>query len=195
MRLIVEKMVMAMAMISRSALIAMLIVVCGIGAVEAANILVATEPSGFKNRLVDTIVERFEEREYNVTRINHTKRTLDEESVADYDVVLIVNAGVNSRVRPWVTTWMDTVEDTEKIILVTTYRDEGWEPKFPDGVDSITTPSRRGEVAELTTAIEEKVDALLAAGAVEHTDDAAEHTDDAAEHTDDAAEHTDDAAE
>ena len=137
------------------------IMFCGvISTVESADVLIATERSRFKNVLVEQLVERFEGSGYAVTVIDHT-RELDNQSDRNYDAIVIINAGVNSRVRPWVTQWLEGVSDTGKIILVTTYRDKGWQPIFPQGVDSITTPSRRNKVGELVTDIGQKVDSLL----------------------------------
>lgn len=126
---------------------------------DLPRILLAYEKSVFKNALVGALVEELQDTAY-IRAVNHSRGELTKEQSADYDAVIIINAGVNSRVRPWVSAWLAEIEDTEKIILFTTYRDRGWSPRYPAGVDSITSPSKKSAVNKLVDTISEKVQEL-----------------------------------
>ena len=129
-------------------------------AIDDVQILLAYEKTAFKNALVDSLIEELEG-SFTLTTVLHNKQELTDEVDTAYDAVIIVNSGVNSQVRPWVTAWLNEVEDTEKIILLTTYRDLGWKPRYPEGVDSITSPSNRKAIGDLVVQITEKVDAIV----------------------------------
>ena len=131
------------------------------GAEHVGHVLVATEKSAFKNALVEELAASFASSDYEVTLVEDSRKELGDYYAGDFDAVVVINAGVNSQVRPWVSSWLAEVEDTERVVLVTTYRDLGWEPIYPEGVDSITTPSKKSDVSELVNQIANKVEEIL----------------------------------
>lgn len=125
------------------------------------RILIAYEKTSFKTALLDSLIDELDNDSVYIKVINHSKKELDDEKDTSYSVIVIINSGVNSRVRPRVSAWLETVADTEKIILLTTYRDLGWNPRFPKGVDSITSPSKKSVIADLTESISKRISKLL----------------------------------
>jgi len=136
------------------------------------RVLLAYEPTRFKNQLVEAVVEGLQEEDFYIKTVLHNKNELRGESTEDYDAVIVINSGVNSRVRPKVSSWLSSLEETEKVVLLTTYRDLGWEPKYPDGVDSITSPSKRSDIPEVRDEIIEKVLDIVDADVAAADDDA-----------------------
>lgn len=127
---------------------------------DTPRVLVAYERSAFKNKVLNGIIEGLEDSAY-LRVVDHNRGELSAEQSGEYDAVIIINAGVNSRVRPRVSAWLAEVEDTERVILLTTYRDRGWSPRYPEGIDSITSPSQTRVVADLVDTIGEKVQKLI----------------------------------
>lgn len=126
------------------------------GEERAPQVLLASEQTSFKNALVSSLIAQLEDKVY-LRVVDHNRGELSGETASDYDAIIIINSGVNSQVRPRVSAWLKEVSDTEKIILLTTYRDLGWSPRYPAGVDSITSPSRKDEVRKLVNVIVTKV--------------------------------------
>ena len=133
------------------------------GSAEAERrVLIATEKTSFKSKLVEELVSVLEDDMGYLRVVDHRKKGLDEERAADYSAVVVINSGVNSQVRPWVASWLKGADVRENIILVTTYRDKGWSPRYPEGVDSISTPSRKADVQDLVRDIRARVNAVVA---------------------------------
>lgn len=126
---------------------------------DDSRILLAYEKTSFKNALVKELVDQLKGMGY-LRVVDHNRGELDDENDAEYDAIVIINSGVNSRVRPRVSSWLNTAQNPRKIILLTTYRDRGWKPKYPSGVDGISSPSRKDAVDNLVKEITEKVQRL-----------------------------------
>ncbi len=130
-------------------------------ATASTQILIASESTRFKKQLVKELVSALDKRNTYLRVIDHRKKELDQERASDYSAVVIINSGVNSQVRPWVSEWLRSANPRSNIILLTTYRDTGWEPKYPNGVDSITSPSKTNDAPNVARTIARRVEQIV----------------------------------
>ena len=130
-------------------------------ATASTRILIASESTRFKNQLVKELVDSLDNNNTYLRVIDHRKKELDQERASEYSAVVIINSGVNSQVRPWVTEWLRDANPRTHIVLLTTYRDRGWEAKYPRGVDSITSPSKVKEAAKVAHSITQRVERIV----------------------------------
>lgn len=111
-----------------------------------SRVMIVSEWSRFKARLVDEVVGRLDDGSTRVYVRNFDDLTgMDPE---EYSAVLVINAGVGAQVRTEVTDWLARLEYDRNVVLLTTQITD-WEPQVT--VDSVTTASRMrhaGDVAE-----------------------------------------------
>ena len=127
------------------------------------RVLLATEQTRFKTRLIEEVIELLLDGDTFIRIVDHSMGELDKENPEDYSVVLISNSGVGSRVRPWVTSWINSHTQADNIIVHTTWRDLGWSPRLPESVDSVTSPSNYGEVVAIAEDLASRVGEYFAA--------------------------------
>jgi hypothetical protein len=72
----------------------------------SGRILLAYEPTRFKNNLVSDMVSILEERGFFITVVDHQAGGLGNLSAADFDAVFITNSGATAMVRVEVVDWL-----------------------------------------------------------------------------------------
>lgn len=126
------------------------------------TILLASEKTRFKDTLIAEMEALFSLAGYTVQKAEHTKGGLDAYKASDYAAVFITNSGVNSKVRPWVTAWIEKNRSSGAYILLHTT--QLWDWKVVSSVDAVTSASKtdgakdlaREYFAKITAAIEKK---------------------------------------
>ncbi|MBN2510828.1 MAG: hypothetical protein JXB03_11150 [Spirochaetales bacterium] len=106
------------------------------------KVLVAYEPTRFKNRLVENLVDLLVEKNYSVKVVNHKKGELDDYNAGDFDAVFITNSGALARVRPAVVSWLTANGSDPENVFVHTTQTTVWEPQIE--VDGTTSASLTG---------------------------------------------------
>ena len=144
-----------------------LLVVEGASAAEFGSedtdrrILIASENTAFKNRLVSDLIDELDDGVTYIRLIDHMAGELIDEDPNDYGAVLVINSGVGARVRPWVTAWMDSAaQDTEHVILLTTQRTR-WTPRVDRHIDSMTSASMTMLIDDLSEDLVRRIEQLL----------------------------------
>ena len=110
------------------------------------RVLLAWEKTRFKESLIDEMEELLVAQEFEVVKAEHSKKGLDK-SAADFDAVFITNSGVHSKVRPWISEWLEKNKAQSDRILLHTTQTRNW--KVEAVVDSVTSASSRADVESL----------------------------------------------
>jgi len=111
------------------------------------TILIASEKTGFKDKLVAELETLFSDAGYAVVKARHSKGWLDKYRASDYAAVFITNSGVNSKVRPWVAEWIGKNGASNVYILLHTTQIRDW--KVETSVDAVTSASKKDNVKVL----------------------------------------------
>jgi hypothetical protein len=117
----------------------------------SGRILIAYEPTRFKNNLVSDMISILEERGFFITVVDHQAGGLGNLSAADFDAVFITNSGATAMVRVEVVDWLVENGTTPDNVYVHTTQITEWEPQIEvDGVTSASYNNRRrtGDLAE-----------------------------------------------
>ena len=125
------------------------------------RVLIATEKTAFKQALVEELIAELDDGRTYIRLIDHQAGELQGIKPDNYGVVLVINSGVGSRVRPWVTSWLGSAaRRTDNVIVLTTQRDV-WTPKLADNIDSVTSASNRAIIGELAADLVSRIERLL----------------------------------
>lgn len=123
------------------------------------KVLLAFESTRFKNALIQELASLLQQNGYEVTQTDHSRDSWRAINAAEYDAVFITNSGVNSKVRPWVSSWLEAHSGTSTYILLHTTQTRNWTVSVE--VDSVTSASAIRSVKELATSYHQQmVDAL-----------------------------------
>lgn len=116
---------------------------------DAVRVLIAMEQTEFKKKLVNAMKPLLEQRGMQVTIVKHSKHELNNFKASEYDLVFITNTGVWSKVRPWITEWIDKNRaDSAKILLHTTKKLKWQEHVYVDAVSSASSNTMAQRLAE-----------------------------------------------
>ena len=119
------------------------------------RVLIVSEASRYKERLLEALVEQLATpTTYIAVRSFDDFAALD---AADYDGVLVINAGVGSEVRSQVVRWLDAQGSPDNVVVLTTQISD-WTPNIT--VDSVTTASRNRNIPEVSRDLVARVRAL-----------------------------------
>jgi hypothetical protein len=119
------------------------------GSPQAPNrVLIATENTRYKRRLIDTLVEKLNDGSVYITVVDHKQKELQGKDPRDYSAVFITNSGAQAKVRPWVMEWLDAVSNYDENVIIHTTQITDWDP--PVQVDSITSASDNSNIDRLT---------------------------------------------
>ena len=119
------------------------------------RVLIVSEASRYKERLLEALVEQLATpTTYIAVRSFDDFVALD---AADYDGVLVINAGVGSEVRSQVVRWLDAQGSPDNVVVLTTQISD-WTPNIT--VDSVTTASRNRNIPEVSQDLVARVRAL-----------------------------------
>jgi len=123
------------------------------------TILLASEKTRFKDALITELESLFTSAGYTVQKAQHPKGGLDAYKASDYAAVFITNSGVNSKVRPWVTAWIEKNRASGAYILLHTTQIKDW--KVVATVDAVTSASTNDEAKTLAREYFTKITAAL----------------------------------
>lgn len=124
----------------------------------STSILIAYEPTRFKTKLINAMVNLLDNGSRRIEVVNHQEGELEPLRASEFDVVFISNSGATAKVRPWIIEWLqDGHWNNDNIILHTT-QTTVWTPEVE--VDSITSASltRNNQIQDLA---EEYVDRII----------------------------------
>lgn len=125
----------------------------------ARKVLIATEPTEFKNALVTEIVRQLNDGNTYIKIVNHADKGLEGVDPRQFGAVLISNSGATARVRPWVISFLNRVAAYDDNVVLHTTQITVWTP--PVQVDSVTSPSDMNRIRPIATGLVNKVKALL----------------------------------
>ncbi len=118
------------------------------GSPQARNkVLIATENTRYKRRLIDALVEKLNDGSVFITVVDHKRKELEGQDPRDYSAVFITNSGAQAQVRPWVMEWLDSVSNYDENVIIHTTQITDWDP--PVAVDSITSASDNSNIDSL----------------------------------------------
>ena len=114
-----------------------------------SRVLIAMEQTPFKKKLVDKMEKLLGEKNKQVTVVKDSEKEISQFKAADYDLIFITNSGVWSKVRPWITEWIDANKaDSAKILLHTTKKLKWQEDVYVDAVSSASSKKKADTLAE-----------------------------------------------
>lgn len=115
----------------------------------AKKVLIAMEQTEFKKKLVNAMKPLLEKQGMQVTVVENHEKEIAPVKAADFDLVFITNSGVWSKVRPWITEWIDNNKaDSAKILLHTTKQLKWQEEVYVDAVSSASSNKLVSGLAE-----------------------------------------------
>jgi hypothetical protein len=116
---------------------------------DGTRVLIAMEHTEFKKQLVNAMKPLLEQRGMQVTVIEDSEKEIRNFKASEYDLVFITNSGVWSKVRPWITEWIDKNKaDSAKILLHTTKKLKWQEDVSVDAVSSASSKNMAPRLAE-----------------------------------------------
>ena len=121
-------------------------------------VLIATQSSKFKRSLVSEIKDTLKKNNCYVKVVD--VRGLNDISTLEYNAVVILNRCMAGRPDPRVESFIDTTEQKDKVILLTTGQLDSWKPDSKE-VDAMTSASTMSESAKIAQTIAGKVLMLL----------------------------------
>ena len=98
----------------------------GMAKAYVPKVLIATQHTKFKRRVVSEIKDSLKNNSYYIKVID--VRKLKNESTANYNAVVIINRCMAGRPDPRVESFINDVQDKNKIVMLTTGRMESWKP-------------------------------------------------------------------
>lgn len=122
---------------------------------DSAKVLLASESTRFKNALIAELESLLTGEGYTVVKVDHSGNGLNNINADDYGAVFITNSGVNSRVRPWVQTWLNNNQKSSAYILLHTTQTRDWTVSVD--VDSVTSASAMRDVKQLAAGYHKQI--------------------------------------
>jgi flavorubredoxin len=122
-----------------------------VGTLFSQTVLIASENTSYKKKLVQALTEELKEEGFAVETVNLQNGELEGVDPSAFAAVVISNSGVNKRVRPQVTAWLESiVGNDDNVIVHTTKRDE-WDEALK--VDAISSASRTSNINDVVKEI------------------------------------------
>jgi hypothetical protein len=119
------------------------------------RVVLATEPTQFKDALIQEMVRLLNDGNTFIQVINHARNGLDRLDPREYNAVFITNSGATARVRSWVLNFLSRVSQYDQNVILHTTQTTVWTP--PVKVDSITSASDMGAVRRLAQEMVDKI--------------------------------------
>jgi len=123
-----------------------------------SKVLIATQNSQFKGEVLSEIKKALGE-DVSYIKVVDVKR-LPNESVDQYSAVVILNSCMAGRPDPRVESFIDNIQDKNKLVVLTTGRLDSWKPESPE-VDAITSASTMSETGVVARTIADKVMVII----------------------------------
>jgi hypothetical protein len=109
------------------------------GELAGKQILIVYEETKFKKDLVKSMTDQLASDSAIVTLIKHSAKAPLLVNPAPFDAIFITNSGVNSKVRPWISEWLNKNTNSAYKILLHTTQISTWSVSAP--VDAVTSAS------------------------------------------------------
>lgn len=122
------------------------------------KILIATQGSGYKNLMVDTLTGRLKGEDVYISVIDISG--LNEINQEDWDVEVIIHTTEAWKLPDPVKEYLDRIKNPDEVILLITSGDGGWKPEDCK-VDVLTSASKVDDISEKANSIEEKINSLF----------------------------------
>ena len=135
----------------------------------AGTILLAYEKTPFKEALIMNMQALLEAEKFTVTTVEHSDKGLEADA-GGYAAVFITNSGVQSRVRPWITAWLEANKDHKDKILLHTTQKSHW--KVSAIADTVTSASAEADVEKLAADYAARLKAICQTETAEKKPDA-----------------------
>jgi hypothetical protein len=127
------------------------------GSLSGPHLLIATQGSEFKNRVVKGVVADMTSRGIAVSVVDVS--ALDSTVEDGWDVILVIHTWEMRKPPEAVQAFVDRVRNKDKLIVLTTSGDGNFRL---EGVDAISAASRDEDVAAKVRALVGRIDAILA---------------------------------
>lgn len=122
------------------------------------RVLIATEQSEFKQAVTAKLISGFENGSLFFKIID--LRNLETERVEAYTTVVIMNTCVAWNLNPRVKTFLETTPAGEKVIVLTTAGDPGWQAETA-GVDAFTSASSPADVTRVAEQLRTRIRSII----------------------------------
>jgi hypothetical protein len=122
------------------------------------RVLIVSQSSDFKNEVVGSLQEELDDSSINFTvkDISALRKVNEDE----WDAIVIVHAVKMGRIKSSVKRYLDSVNDWEKVIVLTTYGSEDPVPGMY-GIDSISAASEEEPVKPVIADLKARLKAIL----------------------------------
>lgn len=121
-------------------------------------VLLAYEDTEFKDALILKMKELLEKDGITVRVGTHSNAGFAVSDPSVFDAIFISNSGVNSQVRPWITSWIEDHKAHKDIILLHTTQNSTWDVSAQ--VDTVTSASDINGVEKLAVEYADKLKAI-----------------------------------
>ncbi|MBN2685111.1 MAG: hypothetical protein JXR40_07515, partial [Pontiellaceae bacterium] len=121
-------------------------------------VLLAYEDTAFKNALILKMEELLKKDGITVRVGKHSNAGLPVSDPSAFDAIFISNSGVNSQVRPWISSWIEDHKAYKDIILLHTTQNSTWNVNAQ--VDVVTSASDINSVEKLAAEYTDKLKAI-----------------------------------
>lgn len=122
------------------------------------KVLIASQGSRFKNRLVSDLVDHIKHNPICISVIDVT--SLSEANEADWNAVVLIHTTQMGRMQPNAKEYLGHAKELNKVILVTTSGSGKWRnEEFK--IDTLTSASKMIEVRVLINTINHRLEAIL----------------------------------
>lgn len=122
------------------------------------KVLIATQGSAFKTQLVAELVERLKPSAYLRVIDVSALSTINE---AEWKALVVINTCEAGKMQADVTAFLAKATNKNNIVLLTTSGSGTWKAA-ESSIDSISSASKKDQIASLVPEIEHRIDALLA---------------------------------
>ena len=119
------------------------------------KVLIATENTRYKNRLINELIEKIDDGATYIVEVDHQRDGLDDMDPREFTAVFISNSGAQAMVRPNVMSWLESYRDYDDNVILHTTQITEWDP--PVKVDSITSASKMSNIDDLTNDIVNRI--------------------------------------
>ena len=123
-----------------------------------SKVLIVTQKSRFKSEVVSEIKKALGENVFYIKVVD--LKWLPNESVDHYSAIAILNRCMAGRPDPRVESFIDNIQDKNKLVVLTTGRLDSWKPESPE-VDAITSASTMSEAGVVARTIADKVMVII----------------------------------
>ncbi len=122
------------------------------------RLLIASQGSDFKNRLVDGLIQNLREKQLYIKVIDVTNLSAINEN--EWNAMVFIHTTEKWELQPDVKKYLDRAKDLKKVILITTSGSGDWQTKDYK-VDIITSASKNEELKTLVPDILKRLNSIM----------------------------------